>query len=86
MTKLQNGFQADVINVCTEETQRMVDLGLLQPIDTSRIEAWDTLFPSLKDQEGVMVDGEVYMVPNVGGTSGIIYNPEEVPQGVRFLP
>ncbi|HVD69363.1 MAG TPA: extracellular solute-binding protein [Actinomycetota bacterium] len=82
VTKLQNGFQADVINVCTEETGRMVDLGLLQPIDTSRIEAWDTLFPSLKDQEGVMVDGEVYMIPNVGGTSGIIYNPEEVPQGV----
>ena len=82
VTKLQNGFQADVINVCTEETQRMVDLGLLQPIDTSRIEAWDTLFPSLKDQEGVMVDGEVYMIPNVGGTSGIIYNPDEVPQGV----
>ena len=82
VTKLQNGFQADVINVCTEETQRMVDLGLLQPIDTSRIEAWDTLFPSLKDQEGVVVDGEVYMIPNVGGTSGIIYNPDEVPQGV----
>ena len=51
VTKLQNGFQADVINVCTEETQRMVDLGLLQPIDTSRIEAWDTLFPSLKEQD-----------------------------------
>jgi spermidine/putrescine-binding protein len=82
VTKLQNGFQADVINVCTEETQRMVNLGLLQPIDTSRIEAWDTMFPSLKEQEGVMVDGEVYMIPNVGGTSGIIYNPDEVPQGV----
>lgn len=82
VTKLQNGFQADVINVCTEETRRMVDLGLLQPIDTSRIEAWNTLFPSLKEQLGVMQDGEVYMVPNVGGTSGIIYNPEAVPQGI----
>jgi spermidine/putrescine-binding protein len=79
---MQNGFQADVINVCTEETRRMVDLGLIQPIDTSRIEAWDTLFPSLKEQTGVVQDGEVYMVPNLGGTSGIIYNPEEVPEGV----
>jgi spermidine/putrescine-binding protein len=82
VTKLQNGFQADVINVCTEETGRMVALGLLQPIDTSRIEAWDTLFPALKNQPGVVQDGQVYMIPNVGGTSGIIYNPEEVPQGV----
>jgi spermidine/putrescine transport system substrate-binding protein len=82
VTKLQNGFQADIINVCTEETQRMVDLGLLQPIDTSRIDAWDTIFPALKEQTGVVVDGEVYMIPNVGGTSGVIYNPDEVPQGV----
>jgi spermidine/putrescine-binding protein len=82
VTKLQNGFQADVINVCTEETGRMVDLGLLQPIDTSRIEGWDTLFPALKDQPGVVQDGQVYMIPNVGGTSGVIYNPEEVPEGI----
>jgi spermidine/putrescine-binding protein len=82
VTKLQNGFQADVINVCTEETRRMVDLGLIQPIDTSRIDAWDTIFPSLKEQTGVVLDGEVYMIPNVGGTSGIIYNPEEVPEGI----
>ena len=82
VTKIQSGFQADVINVCTEETGRMVDLGLLQPIDTSRIEGWDTLFPALKEQPGVVQDGEVYMVPNVGGTSGVIYNPEEVPQGI----
>jgi len=77
VTKLQSGFQADVINVCTEETGRMVALGLLQPIDTSRIEGWDTLFPALKEQPGVVHDGEVYMIPNVGGTSGVIYNPEE---------
>ena len=82
VTKLQNGFQADVINVCTEETGRMVALGLLQPIDTGRIEAWDTLFPALRDQPGVVQDGEVYMIPNVGGTSGVIYNPEEVPEGI----
>jgi spermidine/putrescine-binding protein len=82
VAKLQSGFQADLINVCTEETRRMVDLGLLQPIDTNRIEGWDTLFPSLREQPGVVQNGEVYIVPNVGGTSGIIYNPEEVPQGI----
>ena len=37
VTKLQGGFQADVINVCVEDTERMVSLGLLEPIDTSRI-------------------------------------------------
>jgi spermidine/putrescine-binding protein len=76
VTKLQGGFQADVINVCVEDTVRMVNLGLLQPIDTSRIEAWDTMFPSFKDLDGVTVDGQVYLVPMVGGTSGIMYNAD----------
>ncbi len=86
VTKLQNGFQADIINVCTEETRRMVDLGLLQPIDTSRIDAWDTIFPALKEQTGVVVDGEVYMIPNVGGTSGRHLQPRGGPAGDRLLP
>jgi spermidine/putrescine transport system substrate-binding protein len=81
VTKLQGGFQADVVNVCVEDTVRMVNLGLLQPIDTSRIENWDQMFPAFKDLEGVTVDGEVYLVPMVGGTSGIMYNEEEVPAG-----
>jgi spermidine/putrescine-binding protein len=82
VTKLQSGFHADLINVCTDETRRMVDLGLLQPIDTSRVADWDSIFPALRELNGVVQNGEVYMVPNVGGTSGIIYNPEEVPGGV----
>jgi spermidine/putrescine transport system substrate-binding protein len=81
VTKLQGGFQADVVNVCVEDTTRMVNLGLLQPIDTSRIPAWGTMFPAFRDLEGVSVDGEVYLAPMVGGTSGIMYNAEAVPEG-----
>ena len=81
VTKLQSGFEADVVNVCVEDTVRMVNLGLLQPIDTSRIEAWDDMFPAFRDLEGVTVDGQVYLVPMVGGTSGIMYDSEEVPEG-----
>jgi spermidine/putrescine-binding protein len=81
VTKLQGGFQADVVNVCVEDTARMVNLGLLQPIDTSRIAAWDQMFPAFKDLEGVTVDGQVYLVPMVGGTSGIMYNSDAIPGG-----
>lgn len=82
ITKLRGGFEADVVNVCIEDTPRMVQLGLLQPIDTSRIEAWDRMFPSLKSMEGVEVGGQVYVVPMVGGTTGILYDSEEVPEGI----
>ncbi len=82
ITKLRGGFQADVVNVCIEDTPRMVQLGLLQPIDTSRIEAWDRMFPSLRSMAGVVVDGQVYVIPMVGGTTGILYDSEKVPEGV----
>jgi spermidine/putrescine transport system substrate-binding protein len=81
VAKLQSGFQADVVNVCVEDTIRMVNLGVLQPIDTSRIEAWDEMFPAFTDLEGVTVDGQVYLVPMVGGSSGIMYDAEAVPGG-----
>jgi spermidine/putrescine-binding protein len=82
VTKLRGGFEADVVNVCIEDTPRMVSLGLLQPIDTSRIEAWDRMFPALKSMKGVEVDGQVYVVPMVGGTTGILYDSEAVPEGI----
>jgi spermidine/putrescine transport system substrate-binding protein len=81
VAKLQSGFEADVVNVCVEDTVRMVNVGLLQPIDTSRIDAWDQMFPAFTDLEGVSVDGQVYLVPMVGGSSGIMYNTEAVPEG-----
>ena len=82
IAKLQSGFQADVVNVCVEDTERMVASGLLQPIDTSRLPNWERMFPAFTDLEGVSVDGQVYLVPMVGGTSGIMYNADEVPGGV----
>lgn len=82
ITKLRGGFDADVVEICVEDTRRMISLGLLQPIDPSRITYWADLFPSLKQADGVQVDGEYWLVPEQGGTSGIVYDPERVPEGM----
>jgi spermidine/putrescine transport system substrate-binding protein len=82
VAKIRAGFRPDVINVCVEETPRMVKLGLLQPLDTSRITDWKSVVPALQTIDGVVVDGKVYMVPTTGGTAGIVYNPKEVPNGI----
>jgi spermidine/putrescine-binding protein len=82
VAKLQSGFRADVIHVCTNDVERMVSLDLLQPIDTSRITDWDTMIPAFRDLDSIRVDDQVYMVPTSSGFSGIVYNPDEVPQGV----
>jgi spermidine/putrescine transport system substrate-binding protein len=82
VAKLRAGFKADVLHVCVEETPRMVRLGLLQPLDTSRISEWAKVIPSVRKLGGVVVDGKVYMVPTSGGTGGLLYNPKVIPGGV----
>jgi spermidine/putrescine transport system substrate-binding protein len=82
VTKLQAGFQADVVNVCVRDTQRLVDLNLIQPIDTTRVTDWDSIIPAFKDFAGVKVNDTVFMVPNEGGVAGLIWNPKLVPDGL----
>jgi spermidine/putrescine transport system substrate-binding protein len=82
VAKLQGGFKADVVYACLTDTERLVTAGLVQPIDTSRITAWDSLIPYYKDSAQIRVDDKVYMVPAFGGTTGLIYNPEQVPGGI----
>ena len=82
IAKLQAGFKADVVYACLTDTQRLVSAGLVQPIDTTRLAAWDSLFPYYKDSSQIRVGDKVYMVPAFGGTTGLLYNPDEVPGGV----
>ena len=79
IAKLQAGFQADVINSCVDEaTLEMVNKGLYAPLDVSRLENWDDIWPSMKALPGVQVDGKVYLVPADAGTAGIMYNADVV--------
>jgi spermidine/putrescine transport system substrate-binding protein len=82
VTKLQAGFKADIVNVCVRDTQRLVDLSLIQPIDTSRVTDWNQIIPAFKNFAGVQVNGQTYMVPNEGGIAGLIWNPKLVPNGL----
>jgi len=77
--KLRAGFQADVVELCSGEAGSMIEAGLLQPIDTSRIDAWDQIFPSFKDGEDVIdEEGDVWIVPLQGGPFGIVYLADAV--------
>jgi spermidine/putrescine transport system substrate-binding protein len=79
VAKIQAGFQADVINSCVDEaTLEMVNKGMYMPLDTSRLENWDDIFPLMKTLPGVTVDGKVYLVPADAGTAGIMYNADVI--------
>jgi len=79
VASLLAGQQADVVNSCVDEaTADMVAKGLYAPLDESRLENWDDIWPSMKKLPGVVVDGKPYIVPVDAGTAGIIYNADEV--------
>jgi len=79
VARILAGFEADVINSCVDEsTLDMVQKGLYQPLDVSRLEHWDEIWPSMKELPGVVVDGEVYLVPVDAGTAGIMYNADVI--------
>ena len=75
VAKIRGGFGTDVINICTDDTARLIRLGMIQPIDVSKVPQWPSLFPAFKQLPGVVQDGKVWMVPMDGGTGGILYNP-----------
>jgi len=79
VAKLQAGFQADVVNSCVDEsTLEMVQKGLYQPLDLSRIPDWKNIFPAMQQLPGVQVDGKVYMIPIDAGTAGLMYNADVI--------
>jgi spermidine/putrescine-binding protein len=79
IAKVQAGFQADVINSCLDESSLdAVQKGVYAPLDTSRLEHWDKIWPSMKELPGVTVDGDVYVVPVDAGGAGMLYNADKI--------
>lgn len=79
--KLAGGFEADVVEVCLDEAKPLLQRNQLRPIDTAGITDWNKL--AFRDQPEVRQNGNVIMVPLSAGPYGIIYNTEELPEGVN---
>ncbi len=41
--KLAGGFEADVVEVCTDEMEPLIDRGLLRPLDQKAVPGFDEL-------------------------------------------
>lgn len=76
--KLRTGFQADMAHICSDSVPKWTEAGLIEPWDTSRIDAYDDLNTDLIGaQSGAE---EVFYLPADFGSTAIAYNAEEVPE------
>ena len=76
LTKMQAGYQPDLLHPCLEAMRKWMDAGFLDPIDTSRLQYWNDIYPNLQFTEGVVYDGEVRMVVTNWGNASIIYRTD----------
>jgi len=72
--KLAGGFEADVVEVCTDEMEPLLARGLIRPLDPEAIAEFDKL--AFSDADEVRDEsGEVLFVPASAGPHGLIADP-----------
>src|SRR3990170_5942223 len=80
LSKVRAGFKPDVIHPCVSFTKDWVDLGFVQPWDTSLLTNFSRLNPNLV--ENAQVDGKQYFIPVDWGFASLLYRADRVePEG-----
>jgi spermidine/putrescine transport system substrate-binding protein len=77
LTKVQSGFEADLVHPCSSYYGLFVDAGLMQPIDTSRLKNWSGVVAKLAE-EG-QINGQQYFIPWDWGYEAILVRTDKIP-------
>ena len=77
-TKLQSGFEADLVHPCNNYWQIMVDEKMVQPIDTTMLSNWKDVIPAL-GMPGAF-GGQQYWIPWDWGFESILVRKDLVKQ------
>lgn len=77
--KLRSGFKADVAHPCSQSVSKWLDSGIIEPIDTSKIDRWDEVNKVMKDS--FIFGGNYYLLPADWGTTAVTYRKDLVDVG-----
>jgi len=78
LAKIRAGFSPDLATICSYKVPQWKEVGVIDPIDTSRLSNWPDVIPGLKDVGGTVIDGERYWIPLDWGRTSIIYRTDLV--------
>lgn len=79
--KVASGFRADAAHPCLGALPRYREAGLIEPWDTSKIEAFGNIDPRFLDSKYIKDDGGIWFVPYDYAYTATAYNRNEVPEG-----
>ncbi|MBR0557916.1 extracellular solute-binding protein [Ciceribacter sp. L1K23] len=86
--KLRSGFKADLAHPCSQSVSKWRDAGLLEPLDTAKLENWNDVLPGIQSMKGLMTgpDGTAYFLPFEWGNTLLTYRTDTVkPEEVTSL-
>lgn len=78
--KVSSGFKADVVHPCPGAVPRYREAGLIEPWDTSKIEAFAKIDPDLFASHHIKDDAGVWFIPFDFAYTAIAYNKDQVPE------
>ncbi len=87
LTKLRTGGigEFDVVLPNASILPMAIEEDLIQPIDTDRLESFDSLFDKFKNLDENIKDGTLYAVPWVWGSTSIAYNTEMITEPINSI-
>ena len=68
----------DIVSVSADTTGVLVEAGLVEPLDMSRIEHWDEIYPLFRNAKGINRDGKVWGVPLTWGSIPLMYRTDKI--------
>jgi spermidine/putrescine-binding protein len=78
--KMRSGFKTDLAHPCSQSVVKWRDAGLLEPLDTSKIEGWKDMNPGILAMKDLATDasGTTWFMPWDWGNTLLTYNTEKV--------
>ena len=73
---MQEGSDYDLVTASGDASLRLIESGVVQPVNTDLIESYDTVDERLQDAPWFTVDGTRYGVPYQWGANVLMYNTE----------
>ena len=80
--KMRGGFHPDMVMPCSYKVTKWTDAGFLRPIDTSRLEHWKEIIPTLYKVPDTIINGKVMWVPAWWGLTAPTFRTDLAPEYV----
>ncbi|MGE0500826.1 MAG: polyamine ABC transporter substrate-binding protein [Rhizobiaceae bacterium] len=80
--KMRAGFKTDLAHPCSQSVVKWREAGLIQPLDTSRIEGWNDILPGIMAMKDLATtpDGTAWFMPWDWGNTALTFNTEKIPE------